>query len=247
MAKVYLEASESFFVNSNAQIYGNTGNETILIGNNTAVVTLAQDVERVDLAGNASAYTYQVAGNHMKVMSGSTVVADLTVKPGQTMAFADGSAAINITGLNAVTLGGTALSTTAGAIVPATFNTAVKTSVTNGGSLGSSLGGGPTQAISAAGNFDASTGAITYNVAAPASSYTVNIANFSVSDALHFATGSALSISQASGTDGMIDIAASLASQTVLVHLTGVTTALDGAVFDVASFNVAFGTGALTA
>ncbi|MES2262014.1 MAG: DUF4214 domain-containing protein [Pseudomonadota bacterium] len=107
--------------------------------------------------------------------------------------------------------------------------------------------GGVAQAVTAAANFDANVGAVTYTVAAPAASYTVNIANFAAADAIRFALGSSMSVSQASGTDGIIDISGSLAGQTVLVHLTGVATALDGAVFDVASFNAAFGAGSLVA
>ncbi|MES2262013.1 MAG: hypothetical protein V4724_26125 [Pseudomonadota bacterium] len=133
MAKVYLDASETFTVASSAVVVGNTGSEKLLIANNAAVVTVDQAIERVDLAGNASAYTFQLVGNHVQVRSGTTIVADVTVQSGQILAFADGSAVLNQTSLTNVTLGGTAISTTAAAVVPATFNTSVKSGVTTGG------------------------------------------------------------------------------------------------------------------
>lgn len=129
MAKIYLDANEILTVggsNSTTTVVGAGGTEKVVVSGTQSVV-LDSNIERVELSGNASAYTYAITGNVVTVKSGATTVATLTVPegPGQTVAFADGSAVLKITGLNAATLGGTAVQTTAAALVP-TLNTADK-------------------------------------------------------------------------------------------------------------------------
>jgi hypothetical protein len=116
MAKIFLGSNESFTVgaNSTADVYGLTGGTEKVIATAGAVVNADQNVERVELSGAASSYTYAVAGNVVTVKSGATTVATIGAGANaQTIAFSDGSAALSLTGLNTATLGGQAISATA--------------------------------------------------------------------------------------------------------------------------------------
>jgi hypothetical protein len=86
-------------------------------------------------------------------------------------------------------------------------------------------------------------GVDTFNIAA--GEYEATINGFAASDKLAFASGASKGIKNTSATDGNIDVTGSLNNQLVTIHLTGVSTDLDAKVFDVASFNTAFGTGSL--
>ena len=92
--------------------------------------------------------------------------------------------------------------------------------------------------------FDASTGAIVFNVH-PTSTFTYNVANFAAGDQLVFDAGTAVGLINISGADGIIDVVGSLNNQAVTVHLTGIAAAADGAIFGVNSFNTVFGAGSL--
>jgi len=116
MAKVFLDSGEKYTVSSNSQIFGNTGAETLLISG-TPNITVASTVERIEFSGALNTYTFAIAGNVVTVSSGTSVVATITVADaGQKLAFTNGSADLKITGLNAATLGGVAVPTTAAAV-----------------------------------------------------------------------------------------------------------------------------------
>jgi len=117
MARVFLDANESNSFNGNVEVYGNSGIEGVLVRG--AGNKVQSTVERVEFTGALNTYTFGITGNVVTVKSGSTVVATITVPDtanGQTLVFADGSAALKITGLNAATLGGAAVPTTAAAV-----------------------------------------------------------------------------------------------------------------------------------
>jgi hypothetical protein len=135
MATVLLNSNESFTFSAGntATVFGSTGTEKVLLSG-TPNVTVDQGVERVELVGKASDYTYQVVGNQVIVKSGTTTVATVGVQDdadGTVVAFADGSASLKVTGLNAATLGGaTVPAAAAAAVVPTALNTADKSTVT---------------------------------------------------------------------------------------------------------------------
>jgi Ca2+-binding RTX toxin-like protein len=138
MARVILSNNETFTVfNSTASVEGGTGTETLLIGGTSSAVTVSQSIERVDLKGNVGDYTYQAAGNQVKVYSGGALVATITAQDdsnGTQVAFADGSAYLTVTALNAASLGSAAIGTTAVAVsssqVGSTFDTTTKSGST---------------------------------------------------------------------------------------------------------------------
>ena len=125
-AKVYLGSANDTFTasNSGATVFGGTGSDTVKIASSATGVTTNANIERIELAGNLNTYKFAVMGNQVIVYSGTTTVLTLTASgsaTGQTLVFADGSAAITITGLNAVKIGGTLVPTVAAAVA-ATLN-----------------------------------------------------------------------------------------------------------------------------
>ena len=145
MARVILSNNETFTVfNSTASVEGGTGTETLLIGGTSSAVTVSQSIERVDLKGNVGDYTYQAAGNQVKVYSSGALVATITAQDdsnGTQVAFADGSAFLTVSALNAAALGSAAIGTTAVAIsssqVGSSFDTTTKSGSTAlGGTTG---------------------------------------------------------------------------------------------------------------
>ena len=135
MARVFLDANESNSFNGNVEVFGNSGIEGVLIkGTGNKVQST---VERIEFTGALNTYTFGITGNVVTVKSGSTIVATITVPDtaaGQTLAFANGSAALKITGLNNATLGGAAVPTTAG-VVAAQLNAADSTNVDVAGNI----------------------------------------------------------------------------------------------------------------
>ena len=107
-----------------AYSYGATGTKETLVVAAGAVISADQNIERIELSGTSSAYTYSVAGNVVTVKLGTVAVATYTVANGdKTIAFADGSATLVFTKLDAVTLGGQAISaTTSSALTGITLN-----------------------------------------------------------------------------------------------------------------------------
>lgn len=79
----------------------------------------------------------------------------------------------------------------------------------------------------------------------PISTYLYTIAGFGADDRLVFDEGTAIGLTNVSGTDGIIDIIGSKDGEVATIRLTGIAPALDGAIYGVESFNAVFGPGAL--
>lgn len=126
MPRVFLQPGESFTGSQGAQVVGNAGLETIgLLG---AGYSVDANVDRVELPGALSSYSFQVQGNQVLVRQGVTLVAQVLVQDdadGTALAFSDGSAALRLAGLNQASLGGQAV------------GVASASSYAGGGSLGS--------------------------------------------------------------------------------------------------------------
>lgn len=125
MAKLFLDANETFKVSNNVNIIGSTGTERVLISG-TPSVQFDQNIEGIDLAGNVADYTFLLTGNTATIISGTTTVATIPLdETSPLLRFANGSSQLVMNGLNSATLGGTPLPTgTAAAVVPATINAA---------------------------------------------------------------------------------------------------------------------------
>jgi hypothetical protein len=120
------------------------------------------------------------------------------------------------------------------------------------GSLGSTAteSGGTSVAISAsnaAAGFNASGGNVAYSIAE--GTYSTTITGFGPGDSLSFfgSNTAGLSVTNTSGSDGVVLITGVFNGQPVDVTLTGVSVALDSQVIGVNSFNNAFGAGSIIA
>jgi hypothetical protein len=240
MALIELNSGETFTLatNANATIFGSGGGNEKIVAQGTPDFIVDQNIERVEFAGLAGDYTYQAVGNQALVKAGGVTVATVAVQDdadGTVLAFADGSASLKITGLNAMTLGGAAVPVaSAGALSPG-LNAADPSSATT--KALQNVAGAGSYADSAATNTT-----YTYNIAS--GNYTADIAGFGAGDQLLFPAGF-LSVVNANGADGMLDVQGAAGGNLVTIHLTGVPLAQDGAIFSVNSFNAVFGAGSL--
>ena len=125
MAKVYLDSGDNFTLSSAATVYGSTGTEKVTINAGVTGVVVDANVERVDLAGNSSTYTFQQSGASLKVLSGGVVVATIPLQEdatGTQLVFANGSVEAKV-GATGMTLGGAVVpSATAAAVTPTTVD-----------------------------------------------------------------------------------------------------------------------------
>ncbi|MBB1125936.1 beta strand repeat-containing protein [Thiospirillum jenense] len=133
MASVFLEPGDNFTLASGAKVYGSTGSEKVIVNTGVTGVVLDQNVERVDLAGDFSTFTYQQAGNQLKVFSGTTLVATIPLQgdaDGTQIVTTAGSVVAKLSG-GVMTLGGTDVpSAAAGVVAPATVDAGVTTGAT---------------------------------------------------------------------------------------------------------------------
>lgn len=184
MAKLFLDANDlNIHVSNPMTVFGSTGAESVLVDANTTGVVVDQNVERVDLPGAASAFTYQQAGNQLLVYSGATLVATIPLQgdaDGTQVVFTNGSVQATLVG-GVMTLGGATVTTTAAAVTPTTID--------SGTTSGSNTGAGVTP---------------TFSVAAGAASVTEgNTATFTVT--LSAAQGTATTVAFAlEGTGGAV-------------------------------------------
>lgn len=140
MAKVYLDSGDTFTLSGAASVYGSSGTEKLIVNSGATGVVVDQTVERVDLAGASSAYTFQQSGNQLKVFSGTTVVATIPLQDdtdGTQVVFSNGSVSAKV-GATGMTLGGAAVTSTAAAVTPTTIDATV---TSGSGSTGGSTTG----------------------------------------------------------------------------------------------------------
>lgn len=125
MAKVYLDSGDNFALSSPATVYGSTGTEKVTINAGVTGVVVDANVERIDLAGNSSTYTFQQSGASLKVLSGGVVVATIPLQEdanGTQVVFANGSVEAKVGATTGMTLGGAAVTATAAAVTPTTVD-----------------------------------------------------------------------------------------------------------------------------
>lgn len=141
MASIYLDSDDTFTLSGAANVYGGAGVEKLIVNSGATGVTTNATLERVDLAGASSAYTYQQSGLSLKVFSGTTLVATVAVQSdadGSQLVFANGSVSVKLSAAG-MTFGGATVPTTAPAAVTPTT---IDATVTSG--AGTSTTGGTT-------------------------------------------------------------------------------------------------------
>jgi len=132
MAQVYLGVGNTNFLaaNTNTSIFGQSGTESVFINSSVSGVVVDQNTERVDIQGNASDFTYQQAGNQLRVFSGGAQMVSIPIQgdaDGTQIVFSDGSVNALLT-LGIMTLGGATVSSTAGSVTPTSINSSITSS-----------------------------------------------------------------------------------------------------------------------
>ncbi len=230
MAKVFLDAGDSFKVSSNnVSVYGSSGRESVTVDTGVTGTVFDQNTENVVLPGASSTYKFAQAGNQVKVYdsTGSTLLATIPVQgdaDGTGIDFSDGSApAILSSGV--MKLGGSTVTPNAGIVAP---------------TLGPS--GGNTVAVSAAGTGSAAGGNVTFNVATGNYSYTIT--GFGAGDKIGFPAGNSPTVINDSFTDGSVVVQWAKSGNQMEITLTGLTSQ-DGSLNSITDFNTVFGTGTI--
>jgi len=139
MAKIQLEALDTNFIvaNKNSTVNGLDGDQTIAINANVTGTTVDSTIEDIDFSGAVADYQFQNAGGgYLKVINAAgETISTIKGAAGKTVSFTDGTAQIAstfdaATSTAVLTLGGTAISTTAAAVVPTTLDATDKSSIT---------------------------------------------------------------------------------------------------------------------
>lgn len=128
MAKIFLEATdnESTITMNGASVYGFTGDQVVTVAAKGLTVDAA--VERVEFSGAMSEYSFKQLGpNALEVTKGDTVTKVFVQADANGTQLTFGNGTVNaIVSASAMTLGGTTVSTTGGAVTPATIDTTIK-------------------------------------------------------------------------------------------------------------------------
>jgi hypothetical protein len=244
----------------NDLLLGNAGNDTLNSGLGTDSVFGGQGDDSIQIDGNVATLYYNTSAVNADGINADGIDTIVGFTPGvdkiSLISFdATASQTFSATALDALALTGAALQTAIDAAVASqqTNGTGIL-SLSNGTKMifsgvgadisASDFVGGvapaPTAvAVSAAGNGDASVGDITFTVAG--GNYTYTIAGFGAGDKIDFPVDQAPTIINSSVTDNSVDIQWAFSGQTVIVTLTGLTTAQDEAIYSVGSFNSLFG------
>jgi len=164
MAKIYLDTTDTQFTvaNNNTTVVGSTGTENIVVNTGVTGTVVDSTVEQVDFAGAMSGYTFaQGFGENITVKNAAgTTIATMAGVAGKTFSFSDGTVALTYAS-SIISVGGTAITTTAAAVTPVTIDATNVSSATGGSST-------PTTAqaftlTTASNSFTGGTGADTFS------------------------------------------------------------------------------------
>jgi hypothetical protein len=97
--------------------------------------------------------------------------------------------------------------------------------------------------VSATGSYDASSAEVTFQFAAASFDYTIS--GLGVGDRIDLPTGGTTTLSNASNSDGQVDLTWSGGANEVVIHLVGLSVGQDGQLNSVADFNTVFGAGSV--
>lgn len=153
MAITFLDSTDTnYHVISPASIYGSDlATDKVLVDANATGIKIMSSVERVDVPGASSAFTYLQAGGHLYIYSGSTLAADVLLQSdtdGTQIVFTNGSAFAKLNADNTMSIGGALVPTgTAAAVTPA-----VDATITSGSSTTSTTPGGTGQVFTLTAN-----------------------------------------------------------------------------------------------
>ena len=107
MAKIYLEADETYIAAGAGKIFGSTGDESVTVQSGVTGVVMDSAVEGATFAGNLADYTFAQDGIALSVYKAGVLVTTFN-SPDQTPTFADGAVDI-VYSAGTMTLGSTEL------------------------------------------------------------------------------------------------------------------------------------------
>jgi hypothetical protein len=233
MAKVYLDETDVNYIvsSSNTIVYGKSGAQTVIVESSQSQgvptgITFDQNVGGITFTGASSGYTFEQAGNRIKIYSGNDLVATTAVQgdaDGTQLTFSDGTAPAKLTGI-VMTIGSETVSDT-------------KTPINVSGTTSTSV------AIDSAGTSDASSLDAIFTI--NSGNYTHNITGFSSGDVLDFPDTNAPSVINSAFGDGTVDLqfADPSTSQVLTITLTGLVN--DSVLNSVQDFNAQLGAGTI--
>ncbi|MCG8611478.1 MAG: YHYH protein [Pseudomonadales bacterium] len=132
---VFLDANETYDVDTETTVLGNSGNETLrVIG--TGSVKVDANVERIEFSDSLSAYQFAVQGTQVTISGANITVTILGLNTPIKLAFMDGSVGLNLTGLGFADMGGAPLTSSSAAISTALDTTDPSTISDIGGGTG---------------------------------------------------------------------------------------------------------------
>ena len=125
MSKLYLQADVAEIVVANPMAVYGVGagaGESVAVTGTARAVVLDQNIDQINLQGLASTYTFQQAGNQLRVLSSNALMVTVSVQDdanGTLMRFGDGTiVSVSMSSQGVMTLGGATVSTTAGSVTP---------------------------------------------------------------------------------------------------------------------------------
>lgn len=244
-AMTFLDTGDTNYqiVNTGTSVFASSGTESFLIAPGVTGIKTDQNAERVDIQGNVADFTYQQAGNQLIVLSNGSKVASIPVQSdGTQLVFSNGSVNVMLQ-IGVMTLGGTTVSATPGAVVPTTIDTGTTAGDGGGQSTAQTVSADTGSVVAGAVNLDASGGAYNFTDDATVENKVV-IGNFTSDDTITVSNATASDYSFSNdGTD--VDIIYNNAGTVNQITLTGVVSTND-LVYDQASFESAIGFDAFT-
>lgn len=150
MAKIFLDPNDKYTSaagNADDSIFGGNGTETVVINSGNTGIVADANVERVELAGATTDFTYKQVGTTLEVYSNGVKVADIGMSGTDTqLSFTNGTANAKIVAGNngpEVQIGGTTVPTAnAAAVAPGTIDANDTSTATGGGNNGGGNNGG---------------------------------------------------------------------------------------------------------
>jgi len=132
MNKLFLGGSNTFRVNDSASITGASGGTEVIKIIDAPNIQLDANIERIELSGNIADYTFKVDGTEITILKDGFAVATMSsLNQTSTLACADGSVDVQLTGIGQATVGGAAISSVASSVTPTTINTGDVSDVNN--------------------------------------------------------------------------------------------------------------------
>ena len=240
-ASVFLGQGANFEVaNGGLRFFGAAGNEVVVLSRGVSEINVDQSVERVQFNGLAtSALKFQQQGIGLLVYEGTSLLARVPVQvdvDGTLVTTTNGTMKAKVSAAGMFLGGALVSSAAAGTVIPVEVDNALRAPSDR-----------VNVSVTGAGNFNAATGDLTFNLATITSGYNYAIAGFNAGDRIVSPLGTLVTIAdQTSFSDGTVSLQYKSGDNIAKITLTGLTTAQDSLIFGVNDLNTVFGAGSFS-